>query len=271
VRVTSWLLLVAVIALACVSTSSRARSVDLRLVHSYEASGQVHQVSPCDKCVKVLVGDPFRRADQVSVSPDPDFSIPSSAIRALVALESEDRPDLHRLLAFVDSSTQTGLERLRVSGDTRLILVSIGDHQSLGRLDATTPWQIDAGYLGTEKDVRALLGDVPPVHFLPEVALVSAPSDPASSSPRGSCGVDEDDQVAQPSGADYLWVSGTMKEGLRHGLWVYVDHRGELVQIQLFRSGCLLSRVVPYESEDDRQMKEVMRGLERWDDARPKQ
>lgn len=251
------------------ATPTHAGSVEVRLVHSYEEAGRLHEVTPCEACEVVEVHDPLRRAEKVSVSPDPDLSISFPSIRALAAFEPRDRSDLHRLLIFVDSSTQTALEMLRARGDTRLILVSIGSHKSLGRLDATSPWQIDVGYLGTEKEVATLLSGAPPVHFLPEIELVTHTPEGASPSLGDVCRERDDGTVAQPSSADYLWVSGTTKEGRKHGLWVYVDHRGELVQLQLYRRGCLVGRVLPYESEDDQRMKDVLRRLEETKSPQP--
>ena len=61
------------------------------------------------------------------------------------------------------------------------------------------------------------------------------------------------------SEALYVVVQGTMREGLRHGLWVFVDHRGELVQLELFRWGFSIGRVLPYRSEDDQRMERVLK------------
>ena len=76
-------------------------------------------------------------------------------------------------------------------------------------------------------------------------------------------------KLASSTDSDHVVVHGTMKDGIRHGLWEFIGAEGGLVELDLFSRGCLIGRVLPYRSPDDRIVEELRKQRGQESSARP--
>lgn len=243
-----WSLLVLVV--ACAPGPPAFAQIEVREAHQVEAAA----ASRCADCEILEVEDPLRGALEVATS-GPGVAVHAGAIRAAVALVPPDQT-FYRLLLFVDSSTQTELRPLR-QGNATPIAVTLLGHISLGELHPLSPWQIDAGLFASELSVREALPLGLKLHVLPDLDEELHDGQPAEI-PEDCSGSGQPDV----SSSEFVLAQGTMKGSVRHGLWTYVDHRGELLKLEFFRSGCLIDTVAPSLDADVLRLNELMKGAE---------
>jgi hypothetical protein len=248
--------------------------VEVRLVHGYESSGGSRTIDECHECESVRIDDPLGRVQMILVSKEPDLRITSGAMRAILAYEVDAGPaprssPLFRVTLVVDRATKIALTKLRAEPEFEYAVVTVdGRHRSLGELRGWSQWELDIGFFRKRDEISKVFSEAfPPVHLVRP--LDDAPDEAADQGSAGS----ESSAVAAPrpsesSSSDEgalwaegpaVWAQGPIRNGARHGVWLFFDYTGEVVRLEALQNGRLLETIEPWRHPDTRQLKELMK------------